>query len=351
MLPGGVYNSSYEKDIAIVRTKTQWALLMLFLAFLFAFPWMPFASRSLLSFVIMMGIAVVSVHGLNMLTGYCGQISIGHSAFMAVGAYTSALLAVNFGFSFWLALPIAGLGAAMAGVVFGLPALRVKGFYLALATLAAQFIILYMARQFADVTGGVRGLAVPAPEIGGFIFDSRRSYYYIVIVIAIIATFFAKNIARTGIGRAFIAIRDNDLAAEVMGINLYFYKLLSFFIGCFFAGIAGSLLAHFVGHIGPDHFTLKESIWYLGYLIVGGMGSTSGVIFGVVFLFGLNRIISMALPFLAGLFPGVGAQIFSSSGLIIFGMVIILFLIFEPRGLSHRWDIFKSYYRLWPFSY
>jgi len=332
--------------MAIFRTRTHWVMLIAFLIFLFACPL--FFGDRILTILTIIGITVISVHGLNILTGYCNQISMGHAGFMAVGAYTSAILTAKLGFSFWAALPCAALAAGIVGIIFGLPSLRIKGFYLIMATIAAHFIIIWVILQLYGITGGSDGLAVPRPEIGGFVFKSKSSYFYLVMIIACLGTFLAKNIVRTRAGRAFIAIRDNELAAEVMGVNLLSYKLVAFFIGCVYAGVAGSLLVHYVAFATTDQFPFMNSVWYLGMLIVGGMGSTAGAIFGVVFLKLLDELVTIVGPILSA---AVAPQAAASLSLIMRGLVIILFLIFEPRGLAHRWQMVKSYYRLWPFSH
>ena len=345
-LPSGTFNQSYAQDMAIFRTRTHWVMLIAFLVFLFACPL--FFGDRILTILTIIGITVISVHGLNILTGYCNQISMGHAGFMAVGAYTSAILTAKLGFSFWAALPCAALAAGIVGIIFGLPSLRIKGFYLIMATIAAHFIIIWVILQLYGITGGTDGLAVPRPEIGGFVFKSKSSYFYLVMIIACLGTFLAKNIVRTRAGRAFIAIRDNELAAEVMGVNLWSYKLVAFFIGCVYAGVAGSLLVHYVAFATVDQFPFMNSVWYLGMLIVGGMGSTAGAIFGVVFLKLLDELVTIVGPILS---VAVAPQAAASLSLIMRGLVIILFLIFEPRGLAHRWQMVKSYYRLWPFSH
>jgi branched-chain amino acid transport system permease protein len=348
-LPSGTFNQSYAQDMAIFRTRMQWIMLFAFLAFLFTSP-LYFSDR-ILTILTIIGITIIAVHGLNILTGYCGQISLGHAGFMAVGAYTSGILCAKLGWSFWAALPCAALAAGIAGLIFGLPSLKIKGFYLIMATIAAHFIIIWVILQLYNVTGGANGLAVPRPEIGGFVLKSKASYFYLVMIITCLATFFAKNIARTKAGRAFIAIRDNDLAAEVMGVNLWSYKLLAFFIGCVYAGVAGSLLVHYIAFASVDQFPFMNSVWYLGMLIVGGMGNTMGVIFGAVSLKLLDELVTVSGPVLASTFPAIAVQAAASLSLIIRGLVIIVFLIFEPRGLAHRWEMVKAYYRLWPFSH
>jgi branched-chain amino acid transport system permease protein len=345
-LPCGTFSQNYAQDMAIIRTKWQWVTLCALLVLLFASPL--FLNDRMLTIMTIIGITIISVQGLNILTGYCGQISIGHAGFMAIGAYASGILTARFDFPFWLALPCAALAAGIVGLIFGLPSLKIKGFYLIMATIAAQFIITWLIIQFRGVTGGPDGLAVPRPEIGGFVFKSKTSYFYLVMAITCLATFLAQNIVRTRTGRAFVAIRDNDLAAEVMGINLWVYKLLAFFIGCVYAGVAGSLLVHYFAFATLDQFPFINSVWYLGMLIVGGMGSIPGAIFGAVSLKLLDEVVTILGPILASV---VAAQAAASLALITRGVVIMLFLIFEPRGLAHRWDMIRAYYRLWPFSH
>jgi branched-chain amino acid transport system permease protein len=335
--------------MAVVRTRTQWALLIGFLILIFLVPL--FASSRVLNFLIVTGITIIAVHGLNILTGYCGQLSLGQSAFVAVGAYTGGILASRLGIPFWLELPAAGLMAGIVGLFFGLPSLRVKGVYLVIATIAAQVIIMWLSLQLVGLTGGQDGLKVSPASLGGIVFKSRQSVYILVMVMAVLATLVAKNLVRGRLGRAFVAVRDNDLAAEVMGVNLYVHKLLAFFVGCFFAGIAGSLWAHYIGMVHPEMFTIDDSIWMLGMIIVGGMGSTTGVIFGTFFLRFLDEMVTIVGPLIGMAIPAFSGQTAASLGLLAHGLVIILFLIFEPRGLYHRWIIFRSYYRLWPFSY
>jgi branched-chain amino acid transport system permease protein len=345
-LPCGVFAQNYAQDMGILRTKTQWFILLAFLVFLAACPL--FFSDRVLTIMTIIGITIISVHGLNILIGYCGQISMGHAGFMAVGAYTSGILTAKLGAPFWVALPCAALAAGIVGLIFGLPSLKIKGFYLIMATIAAQFIIVWLIIQLRSITGGPDGLSVPRPEIGSFVFRSKTSYFYLVMAIACLATFFAQNIVRTRAGRAFVAIRDNDLAAEVMGINLFAYKLLAFFIGCVYAGVAGSLLVHYFSFATLDQFPFMNSVWYLGMLIVGGMGSIPGAILGAVSLKLLDELVTIVGPVLSAV---VAAQAAASLALISRGLVIMLFLIFEPRGLAHRWDLIKGYYRLWPFSH
>ena len=342
----GTFQENYAQDMAIFHSRLQWGIVVAFVVLIFACPL--FCSDRILTIMTMMGISVISVHGLNILTGYCGQISIGHAGFMAVGGYASAILCAKVGLPFWAALPCGALAAGIAGLIFGLPSLKIKGFYLIMATIAAHFIIIWTIIQLRDITGGTDGLSVPRPAIGSISLGSKANYFYMVMGFTCLATLLAKNIVRTRAGRAFIAIRDNDLAAEVMGISLWNYKLQAFFIGCVYAGVAGSLLIHYYSFASTDQFPFMDSVWYLGMLIVGGMGSTTGAIFGAVALKLMDELVTVAGPILSAV---VAPQAAASLALISHGLVIILFLIFEPRGLHHRWEMIRAYFRLWPFSH
>jgi branched-chain amino acid transport system permease protein len=346
----GIFDTSYIQDMTIFRTKYYSAGMVLLILFFLILPF--FVRDFWLAFISSTAVTVIALQGLNILSGYCGQISIGHTAFMAVGAYSSTILAAQFGVPLVLCLPFGGLGAAFIGLLFGLPSLRVKGYYLALTTIAAQYLIIYVIKTpFPEVTGGAIALNVPALKIGNFEFQTERHFYYFVLVMLALMTFFAKSLMRGHVGRAFVAIRDNDIASEAMGINLYQYKLLAFFIGCFYAGIAGALWAAYSRVISPDDFTLMGSIWYIGMLIIGGVGGTLGPFFGALFIGALREICVIVGPYISSMIPQIGAQISASLVEMTFGITIILFLVFEPRGISHRWEIMKESYRLWPFSY
>jgi branched-chain amino acid transport system permease protein len=348
-LPSGTRNYSYAEDMAIFRTKTHWFLLIVLLVVLFTAP--AWFGGYWLSIANLIGITIISVTGLNILTGYCGQLSIGHAGFMAVGAYTSAILTTRFNQPFLVGLVSAGLMAGIVGMIFGIPSLRVKGFYLAISTIAAQFIIIWVINGWTPVTGGSAGMYVGPASIGGIVLKSQSSEFYLILIITIIAIFAAKNLVRTRAGRAFVAIRDNDLAAEVMGINLFRYKLTAFFIGCFFAGIAGALLAHTSRIASPEYFPFMKSVLYIGMIIIGGLGTTIGPIFGVIFFQLLDVLVTKLSPALQSTFPHLPPGFTSGIAPMLFGLAIVLFLIFEPRGLAHRWQLFKSAYRYWPFSY
>ncbi|MEE4351988.1 MAG: branched-chain amino acid ABC transporter permease [Desulfatiglans sp.] len=347
MRPCGVFDETYEKDIAIVRTWQHWVLLIVSIVFMLLLPFI--TSYYLISLINNILIAVIVVLGLQIVTGYCGLISFGQPAFMAIGAFFSAVVTLKIGFSFWLALPLSGLAAGVAGLIGGAPSLRIKGFYLAMATIAIFWVAMWLITHL-EITGGTQGLMPQPPTIGGFAFDSDERMYYLILFATIFLTYFARNLMRTRVGRVFVAIRDNDLAAEVMGINLYYYKLLAFFISCFYAGVGGSLFGHLYGVVNSEQFTIMHALQYIGMIIIGGMGSIPGVFFGVIFLKVLDELVLFGAPTLVEAFPQIGSSPATALSFSSFGLILILFLIYEPRGLAHRWEVFKASYRVYPYK-
>ncbi len=349
MLPCGVFNRNPQQDMAIVRTKTQWLLLVATIVFLATLVlWVP---RDWQIWLILVGIYTVAVLGLHITTGLCGQFAMGHAGFMAVGAYTTAVLTQSHGWSPWLTLPLSALMAGLIGLAFGIPALRIKGIYLVMATIAAQMIIAAVI-QNQSWLGSTSGMHVPPIRIGGSPLDNSQ-FWWLTLAVALVGVYFAKNIQRTSPGRKMVAIRDNDLAAEVMGINLFRTKLLAFFLGCFYAGIGGWLMAHYSRYIHVELFGFGLSLQLLGMVIVGGMGSTSGAVMGVILMQLLDKVVSRYLtPWVKDVWPGpAGISVGPALQLIVFGAVIAAFLLLEPRGMQHRVEKIKLYYRLRPFSH
>lgn len=348
-LPCEVKNYTYSKDMAIFRTGYHVGWLIGFLLLLLTIPL--FVSLTFLRPIISLTITIIAVLGLHIIFGLCGQISLGQQAFMAVGGYAAAILATKFGLSFWAVLPVSGLIAALLGVIFGLPSFRLKGLYLILSTLSAHFLIMYVLVQWASVTGGDYGIKVVRPFLGPIDFALDKNFYYIIMGIAIAMTYFAKNISRMASGRAFVAIRDNDLAAEVMGVNIFYYKLLAFAISSFYCGIAGALNVYYITRADPISWPLLGSVWQLGMLIIGGLGSVIGVFFGATFFKLLDVMAAYLGPALINIVPQFEAGIGASLAEILWGLSIVFCLVFEPRGIYHRWEIAKSLYRIWPFAY
>jgi branched-chain amino acid transport system permease protein len=246
---------------------------------------------------------------------------------------------------------VAIVGTALIGLIFGLPSLRIKGFYIAVTTMAAFIIVMFIIPRGGAITGGINGLNVANVQIGDFVFDSEQKFFYLIMFFLVLSVFFAKNLVRGRLGRAFVAIRDNDLAAELMGINVFKYKLIAFIACSAYAGLAGALFGAYYGNVSADQFTFAQSVWYVGYLIVGGLGSVTGAIFGVAFLQFVEFFLRGVGPTISDLIPAVGTSFLSSSLVMVFGLVIIVFLIFEPRGLYHRWELAKASIRFWPFTY
>jgi branched-chain amino acid transport system permease protein len=348
--PAGEFDESYAYDMATIRQPWQWVLLFAFIAALYALPF--YASQSTVALVNRIGITIIAVQGLNLLTGYTGQISLGQAAFMTTGGYISALLVKNLGLSFFLSLPIAAIGAGVIGLLFGLPSLRVKGFYLVMATLAAQFIIPWFTRNaFPDLLNGAQGLNVPVPELFGFRFDTPQRYIYLTLTLLIVTTVVAHNVARSRLGRAFVSIRDHDLAAELLGVNLFKYKLQAFFLAAVYAGIAGALSAHQLRHINSESFNLNDSVFFLGMLVVGGLGTSLGPILGAILVELLIEMATLFGPVFIDIFPSTAAGAVQALRPLFFGLALMIFLIFEPKGLAHRWQLLKAAWRLRPFSY
>lgn len=347
-MPAGLFHENYRSDERIFQTWFARLWLLAFLVGCALFPMM--ASKYMVSTMIEVGIAIIACHGLNLLTGFTGQISLGQAAFMGVGAYACSILIGQAGVPFIIALPVAGAITALVGMVFGIPSLRLRGLYLAMATIAAQFIIEFTIRRWDKLTGGVGGMYVDPGTLGPLHFNDYIHLYYLTFALVIAVTMATKNIVRARSGRAFIAIRDRYLAAEVIGVNLFKYRLMSFAVSSFYAGIAGALLAQYLEVITHESFTIMQSIDYLAMCIIGGLGHLLGGIFGVGFYFILERILEVVTTSLNTAFPD-HVTWFVSIREIVFGAVIILFLIFEPDGLAARWRTMRAYWKLWPFSY
>jgi len=261
--------------------------------------------------------ALVSL-GLNLLMGYTGQIACGHAGFLAIGAYATAIVSANLE---WLPCPItlllAGTISGLVGFLLGIPILRLKGFYIAMATLAFGVVISEIILQWSSVTGGDDGFSVPTARIGSFVFDSDLKLFYLIIPVTIVMTLLARNLVNGYIGRAFIALRESEIAAQTIGVDLAKYKTIAFAISAFYTGIAGGLFAYLITFLSPDAFTIELSIDFIAMIVIGGMGSILGSIIGAVILTGMQQV-------LAGL---MDLQI------LIFGLSLIIFMIFMPRGI------------------
>jgi branched-chain amino acid transport system permease protein len=261
--------------------------------------------------------ALVSL-GLNLLMGYTGQIAAGHAGFLAIGAYVTAILTANFE---WVPCPVtlllAGTISGVIGFLLGIPILRLKGFYIAMATLAFGVVVSEIILQWSSVTGGDDGFSVPTARIGGLVFDSDFKLFYLIIPVTILMTILAKNLVNGYIGRAFIALRESEIAAQTIGIDLAKYKTIAFAVSAFYTGVAGGLFAYLITYLSPDAFTIELSIDFIAMIVIGGMGSILGSIIGAVILTGMQQVLAKMLEL----------------QILIFGLSLIIFMIFMPRGI------------------
>lgn len=341
-----VFHETFAASERLWDSRTARAWMAAFAVALFSLP--AWGSDYMLAMACIVGIHVVATLGLNLTTGNAGLISLSHGAFVGVGCYFVAWSAKQ-GWPFWLTLPAAGLFTAALGLLVGLPSLRVKGLYLAIATLAAHFILSFVFREWESVTGGVPGTQIPRARLAGFEFIGDRRNFYLIFACAFAAAFGARNLARTYIGRAFVAVRERDFSAELLGVNLLRTKLLAFAIGAFYAGVAGGLLGYFYGAITPEYFVLTLSVFYLAAIIVGGLGTVLGSVLGAVFMTFVPEVLRLVVHATSKGFPGV-ASLLLPMGQVVFGLLIIAFLVFEPHGLAAIWARIRRTFHLWPFK-
>jgi branched-chain amino acid transport system permease protein len=352
LTPAGDYRSSYREDMTILPTRNSRIALWVGIALLCAMPLV--LGRYELSLLINIGFLGIAALGLNILVGFTGQISIGHAAFFGFGAFASAWLHEALHIPVALCIPLAALMTTVVGLVFGLPAARLKGLYLAIATLAAQFILEDFFARARWFTGGVAGRVTEPFELFGFAFDRDETYFYVVLAYVVVMFLAAANLMRTRDGRALVAVRDHYLSAEIMGINLAYYRTLSFGIASFYAGIGGALYAHYLLFVSVEAFNILFSIQFLGMVIIGGLGSIMGSLMGAAFMVLLPELVQAGADALSGgaidRALKLGASISFLREMAI-GAAIILFLIFEPDGLARRWRLIKAYWKLYPYSH
>jgi branched-chain amino acid transport system permease protein len=350
-LPSGDFRSSYAADMTIFPTRNSRLALLLGIALLCLSPLV--LGRYELSLLIQIGFMGIAALGLNILVGFTGQISIGHAAFFGFGAFASAGIH-QLGVPVALSIPLAGLVTAVVGLFFGLPAARLKGLYLAIATLAAQFILEDFFARARWFSGGVAGRITESFSLFGFRFDREETYFYVVLFWVVVMFVAAANLMRSRDGRALIAVRDHYLSAEVMGINLAYYRTLSFGIASFYAGIGGALYAHYILFVSVEAFNILFSIQFLAMVIIGGLGSVMGSLMGAAFMVLMPEAVQSAAQALQGSAIDVALNLGNSLNFLremAIGAAIILFLIFEPDGLAHRWGMIKAYWKLYPYSH
>ncbi|MCK9515235.1 MAG: branched-chain amino acid ABC transporter permease [Ottowia sp.] len=336
-----IFKTSYDQDIRLAKHGGHQFWYGLLLVLLLAAPWwLPEYWLAQLTFVLIYGIAGL---GLMLLTGYTGLFSIGHAAFFGVGAYAEAIL-VAAGLPFPLAMACAAVLAGAVGIIVGLPALRVKGIYLAIATLAFGFIVEEVFARWESVTGGNAGMMVDTPALFGREIDSSGGFYFICLVTAVLCTLGVLNLLRAPTGRAFVAIRDSEISAQALGINLAWYKTLAFVLSAALTGLAGALYGHKIMFLSPEQFDIIQSIDLLLLVVIGGLGSVHGAFLGAAFLIAMPQLISLGkdwLPAVVGQAPGL--QVF------VYGVVLIAFVLFEPMGIYGRWLKMRTWLQMFPF--
>jgi branched-chain amino acid transport system permease protein len=348
----GVYFRSYGRELALRHTRAQYVRLGLVVLAAVAAPYT--LDNYWLSILNTILIAIVGAVGLNILVGFTGQISLGQGGFLAVGAFTSGLLYMRADLPAPLAILCAVLVTAGTGALFGLPALRLKGLYLAIATLASQEIIVFIARRWSflrEESGAP--LAMDRFHVGGYEITREWfewQWYWILLACAAVSVLVARNLFRTSLGRSFMAVRDQDIAAAAMGVNVTRTKVTAFALSSGFVGLAGALTAHYTETVTWESFTLEVSILYLAMIIVGGLGSIAGSVYGAFFMMLVPVLLNEVIGRIGDTLPGVASRLPAIENAV-FGIVIIGFLLAEPRGLDRIWQRLKDFFRFWPFRY
>ncbi len=352
MRPCGDFRTSYKQDNTIFETKTIRIVTILTIAALCFAPLV--VDGYFITLLIQISYLGIAALGLNILVGYTGQISLGHGAFFGFGAFASAWLNTSFSIPVFLCIPLAGFLTMGVGMMFGAPAARIKGLYLAIATLASQFIIEDFFARAEWFSGGSAGSMAEPLSLFGFTFDTDQSFYYVALFSLVFMFIWGCNLMRSRDGRAFVAVRDHYLSAEIMGVKLNKYRLLSFGVSSFYAGIGGALYAHYLGYVSAEGFTIFMSIQFLAMIIIGGLGSIKGTLMGVIFMVFLPEALEGGVGLMKmtdwGNIPMVIDGLAYIKEMAI-GLVIIGFLIFEPEGLAHRWTQIKNYWKFYPFAY
>jgi len=343
----------YYEDVQLI---TSPVVLFWFIVLIICLVCFPFVVGNYYVYVAnYIAINIIVAVGLNLLVGYTGQISLGHAGFFAIGAYGTVILMAKAGVPFLLALPCAGLIAAGFGFLLGLPALRLEGPYLSIATLGFGLTITQIIGRI-EMFGGREGLHTPDIVIGSWIINTDREFYYILMTLTVLLVLAMRNLIKTRVGRAFIAIRDADIAAQTMGVNLVYYKTLAFAVSAFYAGIGGGLYAFVLKFIEPEIFTLMMSIMFLAMVVVGGLGAIMGSITGAALLCWLDLKLRniLDIPVLGDWLETLSRSWFSITGVsniqfIVFGAIMVAIMLFEPLGLYGIWLRTKRYWRTWPF--
>ncbi len=342
----GYLRTHYDQDLRLLDTRLQrWSCAVLALA-LVVLPLI--ASPFQLDLANQVSLAVIGAVALMLLTGFAGQISLGHAGLLAAGAFTTGILVKELNAGIWFTLPASALVGALIGVIFGLPSLRLRGLYLAVSTLALHFIVIYIGHEYETRRGFSTGVVIEPPAIGPFVISDPQVWYFVLLAFAIAATLFGINLVRSRTGRAWRAILGRETVAEALGIPVHRYKLAAFVVSSTMTAVAGCLFAYYRGFVSGEAFSLFLTIQYVAMVIIGGMGSMLGAILGAIFVV----LFPYAIEFLMTVLPVPEA--WSGSVFAInyaaFGLIMILFLLFEPLGLVGIWQRVQNYFLLWPFK-
>ncbi|MBI3435222.1 MAG: branched-chain amino acid ABC transporter permease [Proteobacteria bacterium] len=343
----GYFRTSYQADRALVATRLERAMLVLFVVLLLAFPL--FASAFLLDLACQVFLASIGALSLMLLTGYAGQISLGHAGLLAAGAYSVGILFREVNAPFWITLPVAALVGALLGLMFGLPSLRLRGLYLAVSTLALHFVVVHAGAEYETRRGYSTGVIIDPPQIAGLAISDPRAWYVILLAAAAGTLLLCLNLLRSRTGRAFGAINTHETVAAALGIDVARGKLLAFVVSSSLTSLAGALFAYYRGFVSVEAFSLFLTIQYAAMIIIGGLGSLLGALLGAFFVTIFPYLIEWALAALPG--AQRRASEFFAVNYAAFGAVMILFLVFEPAGLVGIWRRVQSYFLLWPFRH
>jgi branched-chain amino acid transport system permease protein len=343
----GYFRTDYGDDLRLVQTRTEWWALLIFGALLLVGPFL--ASPFVLDLACQVFLASIGALSLMLLTGYAGQISLGHAGLIAAGAFTAGILTQEIHAPFWLTLPASALTGIVLGLIFGLPSLRLRGLYLAVSTLALHFVVIYLGGEYETKRGFSTGILIDPPSLFGWKLSGGRVWYFVLLAFATAALLVSVNLLRSRSGRAWRAIHARETVAEALGIGIAHYKLLAFVISSGMTAVAGCLFAYYRGFVSIEAFDLFLSIQYVAMIIIGGMGSLLGALLGAAFV----TVFPYAIEALLGLLPNAQAlagDIFAVN-YAAFGAVMILFLLLEPLGLVGIWWRVQNYFLLWPFKY
>ncbi len=344
----GLFKTNYKDDMSLLGSRFiifwTWVLLILLVV-------LPFILSSYYLHILnLIVLASIGALALNMLTGFTGVISLGHGGFLAIGAFVTAALATRLGLPFFVVVPAAVLAGAIVGLLTGLPALRLRAVYIILATIAMQFLIVLLASDFETRSGHTGGIPVSPPSLGPFVVDTPREWYFVLLAAMMVVTLFCINLVRSRVGRAWMAIRDRDIVAWALGVNIGYYKVLAFVFSSAVAALAGSLASYYMGFATTSEFTIWLSMFYLAMIIVGGLGSIMGSFLGAIVITILPYLLSDVFGLLR--VPSwLEGRVFAVQYALL-GLIIALFLIIEPEGMVGIWrKRVRPYFELWPFKF